>query len=457
MPLPSLLARCRQPRRSALSDRADRLKFATVVLHVLVVVVVLTARVRDVASDPRATLMITQVLLKHGTLALDSIGPERIADYGSVLMQYRGHTYSAFPVGTSLLAIPFVALANAAGLDMSEYTSERLGQVIIAALVAAAELTLLIRLARRWLSRGLSLAVAAVTWFGSSLASTQATALWSHDFATLLGLLVLQLSIRPDPAPRPWRGPLVGGLLFLAYLCRPTMSLLAPPVLIYNYLYDRKAALQALLTIALGGAAFMAASLHWYGDPLPPYYRPQRLKGSPFGTALLGNTLSPSRGFFVYSPFFLVPILLAKDTVSGLRRDKPLVLVAVAWPLAHVLLVSRLRHWWAGYSYGPRFWTDALPGLFVLLCVSLSVSVEVRRRTATVLLATLGAFACFVHTVQGLYNRAPKDWNAAPSIDRHPELVFDWRYPQFLHTAARQRARVSEWALTETRSTAPTR
>jgi hypothetical protein len=427
------------------------------VVHVLVVVVVLTAHVRDVASDPRATLMITQVLLEHGTLALDSLGAERIAHYGSVFMQYRGHTYSAFPVGTSLLAIPFVALANAAGVDMAEYTGERLGQVIIAALVAVAELALMMRLARRWLSRGWALAAATVTWFGSSLASTQATALWSHDCATLLAFVALHLSIRPDPAPRPWRGPWVGGLLFVAYLCRPTLSLLAPPLLIYNYFYDRKAAFQALLTLALGGAAFVAASAYGYGDLLPPYYRPQRLTGSPFGTAVLGNLVSPSRGLFVYSPIFLLPLLFAKDTLRALRRDKPLVLVAVFWPIVHVLLVSRLRHWWAGYSYGPRFWTDALPGLFVLLCLTLSAGLEGRRRTVTALLALLGAFSCFVHTGQGLYNRAPKEWNVAPNIDRHPELVFDWRYPQFMHTAARQRARLREFGLTETRSSAPTR
>jgi hypothetical protein len=223
------------------------------------------------------------------------------------------------------------------------------------------------------------------------------------------------------------------------------MSVFVVLMLVYVYAHDRRAALNAAMALAIGVGLFVVASQYWLGEPLPPYYRPQRLTGSTYGTALLGNLVSPSRGLFVFSPLFLVPLVFLRSTVTALRREKPLALIAVVWPIAHLLLISRLRHWWAGYSFGPRFCTDIVPGLFVLLCATLSVALSTRRHVATLVVAVLGTFSCLVHTAQGLYSRAPKEWNVEPSVDQHPELVFDWRYPQFLHSAARQRARVAEW------------
>jgi hypothetical protein len=241
----------------------------------------------------------------------------------------------------------------------------------------------------------------------------------------------------------------VGPLLFLAYLCRPTLSTLAPALLGYVFVHDRRAALKGAAALALCLVLFVVASSVAFGQPLPDYYRPARLAGSDYGRALLGNLVSPGRGLFVFSPLFLVPLLFFRATVRGLARDKALVAIAVAWPLLHHLLVSRLRHWWAGYSYGPRFLTDVLPGLFVLLCVSVAEARQrPEKRFIPYVLAALGGFSVFVNTAQGLYNRAPKRWNAEPSIDEHPELVFDWRYPQFLHTEARQRARLLELGFT---------
>jgi hypothetical protein len=422
-----------------------RARLPRVALLSAVLLVVLTARVRDVSSDPRATLAITQNFVRHGTLALDALGAERIREYGTVLMHRGGHTYSAFPLGTSLLATPFVLLATGVGLELSQYHNERLLQVLLVAVISVAEVMLLERLARRWLPPRWALALAGITWFGSSLASTQATALWSHDCATLLALLVLCLGLRTGQRSSTAPGWVLGVLLFLAYLCRPTMSVFAAAMLLYLFVHDRRAAFEAAFALAVGIALFVGASEHWLGEPLPPYYRPRRLAGSAYTTALFGNLLSPSRGLFVFSPLFVVPLLFFRASVTALRREKALALLAVLWPVAHLLLVSRLRHWWAGYSFGPRFFTDIVPGLFVLLCVTLSVAFDTHRRALVAAVAVLGTYSCLVHTVQGLYNRAPKAWNAEPSVDQHPELVFDWRYPQFLHTAARQRARLAEW------------
>jgi hypothetical protein len=48
-----------------------------------------------------------------------------------------------------------------------------------------------------------SLIVASVFWFGTSLASTSGTALWSHNFATLFGLLAIYYSIKSTRSSNP--------------------------------------------------------------------------------------------------------------------------------------------------------------------------------------------------------------------------------------------------------------
>ncbi len=54
-----------------------------------------------------------------------------------------------------------------------------------------------------------------------------------------------------------------------------------------------------------------AFSFHELGQALPDYYLPERLADTQrFGTALLANLGSPSRGLFVFSPFLLVAIVL---------------------------------------------------------------------------------------------------------------------------------------------------
>ena len=54
--------------------------------------------------------------------------------------------------------------------------------------------------------------------------------------------------------------------------------------------------------------------------------------------------------------------------------------------------------------------------------------------------AALGS--AWVHVAQGLYNPWVQHWNVEPSIDNDAWTRFDWRFPQFLHSGARHRARL---------------
>lgn len=81
---------------------------------------------------------------------------------------------------------------------------------------------------------------------------------------------------------------------------------------------------------------------------------------------------------------------------------------------------------------------DALPGLLLGTFVCVSLLAKWREATYAVLVV-LGSFSVFVNSYQGLYNQAVLDWNIAINPDMHPRDVLDWHYPQFLHTADRER------------------
>ena len=38
---------------------------------------------------------------------------------------------------------------------------------------------------------------------------------------------------------------------------------------------------------------------------------------------------------------------------------------------AHALLISTFSVWWAGFSYGPRYWTEVIPLLAIVLGLAL--------------------------------------------------------------------------------------
>jgi hypothetical protein len=119
-------------------------------------------------------------------------------------------------------------------------------------------------------------------------------------------------------------------------------------------------------------------------------------------------------------------------------------LIALCWPITHLIVISRFPHWWAGFSFGPRLCTDLLPGLFVLLCLTIQQARATSAWLLPLAIALLGLPSILINTYQGLYNTATQHWNDRPNIDRNPRLLFDWRYPQFLATKARNVQRL-EW------------
>jgi hypothetical protein len=396
-------------------------------------------------GDPYGSLLVSQSILQHGTVRLDPYGsPEQLRQrYAHSVVVHDGHVYHFFPLGTPVLALPFVAAANALSLDMRQPEDDSICQGWLSALSVALTAIGAYLLCRIRLSVTRSLLLAFLFVFGTSLISTCGVALWSFDMEVPLILSVLLILLRPGGFPRGrWpRASLLGALMFLACACRPTAIAFVGPAAAYLLVTDRPLGLR-LSAVLLACAAVAAGLSIWeYGSPLPPYYQPGRLGSPDFLRALAGNVISPSRGILVFSPF-LVPVLVMGALRFG--KARPELSMVFSWLVLEVLLVSTFPHWWGGHSFGPRLLTDAV--LAVLAVAALTAPAGQVRSAGPYWMAVvvLGLFSVAVHSGQGLFNSATARWNRPPDVDANPEMVFDWEYPQFCITDGALRRRMAD-------------
>jgi hypothetical protein len=269
-------------------------------------------------------------------------------------------------------------------------------------------------------------------WLGSSLSSTNGTALWSHNAAVVFGLSAIYLSLKASLIKDYKSWPLVSFFLFAGYLSRPTMALLTPFLLLFTLTYSKKAAAKMATGLTILVISFILFSLAEFHQPLPDYYLPSRINSTSFYTALAGNLISPSRGILIFMPIVTFAIIFIMRPRHNINLKGSWLLMAIAWPIFHLLAISRFPHWWGGYSYGPRLMTDCLPGLYLLLIDGLPF--PVRNKADKIALIAIGfaaSFSIWINTCQGLFNPYTGLWNAEPSVDMHPQLLFDWSYPQF--------------------------
>jgi hypothetical protein len=408
------------------------------------------------SGDSRWSLPIAVSILHEGNTNLDEFHPLADRDAASSVETVRGHQYSYFPIGVSIVALPFVwlfdwmvALIHAfmpAAEDwlrgksadplqpLSVLTFYWRVEQVIASCVTAGTAVIVFAIARRTLEVVDAIVAAMVFAFATSAWSIGSTALWQHGPSMFLLALTLLLLIRAEE--RPALAQFAAIPLAFAYVVRPTNSV---PILMftaYVFLRHRRYALQYLLWAAPIAAAFVAYNIHLYGAVLAPYYRPQRLENNgAFWTAIFGNILSPGRGLLVYSPVFLFSLV---GLVLKIRRRTATALDAciVACIGLHWTAISMFDIWWGGASYGPRLFSDMIPLMIYLMLPAIagigSGGNGTRWHVARVAFA-LSIALCVFMQYRGASSLAPWQWNHDPNeINGHPGRLWDWRDPPFL-------------------------
>jgi hypothetical protein len=396
--------------------------------------------------DSRWVIPTAVSLLTEGNADLDEYADVIAADdYG--IRVTNGHRYNSFPLGVSLVALPFVALADgfvrltgplAAQLPVigSAWADWRTGlapahfnrrffatieMVTASALVGITTAWLwLLLVYRRGVSHRAAFAAALAFAFATPAWSTASRALWQHA-PSMLCVVGTWWCLSRKPTPSGWAGAWAAA----GFVMRPTNAWLvvcAFGVIAWSH---RRGLWAALACAALVASPYAWVNFAQTGLPIEGYALPSRLGSPDRLQALAANLVSPNRGLFVFTPILSAAIWAwVKRLRSG---PTPLEVAAMLFCLAHWVTVSSFPHWWAGHSFGPRFMTDVVPILVWCAAPFIEAWPAVARRLAVAVTILSAA----VH-LRAATSWAPWGWNdGPPNVDDDPTRVWDWRHPQW--------------------------
>ena len=355
------------------------------------------------------------------------------------LLKHGDHTYTMYPIGASLLAVPAVAVRVWIDPAFEAFVRQKVPdhfEKAIASFYGAIAVALFFwTIFVNFNDVRIAVATAVIFGLGTSMWSTATHALWQHG------------PLKSDAHPCHASLVLCATQGGVGAVCQHSPSSIlyhaanrrnSPPAVLSAYVLIcyRPWFVRFMLWAIYVAIPWMAFNIWTWGMVVPPYYLPGTAvsvgDNSTFGEALLGNLISPARGLFVFSPVLIFAISgfwLAMRTREGRSLHIAFgFIIALVW-----ILVSHLMPWWGGYSFGPRIMSDVLPFLTYFIAFPLQwclSSYSPQRTVVAVCIAGLAAVSIFIHA-QGALRVAPHQWNWDPDIDTHLARLWDWNDLQF--------------------------
>ena len=339
-----------------------------------------------------------------------------------------GHLVSRYPIGPVFVALPFT-MPQMLLLDHTHpgwETSDpqwfdTIAKNSAAAITTLAALALLVVLRKLGLAREAWLAATAAA-LGSNLWVTASQSLWQHGPAALMLTLLVLLLLPESPSRVRF---VVAGLTAALLVCsRPIDLAFAVTTAFWVALRHPRRLVWFLPPAVAVGAALIAYNRAYLGAA-GGYYSTfdAATFGTPWHEGLLGTLLSPSRGLFVFSPWTLFACAYLPFAFFQLRRA-----TLLPWLLAtlgaHALLISTFSSWWAGLCFGPRYWTEVIPLLAVVLGLALAWAKVRCRPVFAVALVSIAVSIGVQLLGAAVY---PSGWeNEPPNIDSAPQRLWDW-------------------------------
>ena len=279
------------------------------------------------SGDSRWCIHTAQSILQEGNANLDEY-PDDLKDNDYYWIEkIDGHCYTRFPIGASLVALPFVFVIDHAfkiafpliptlepflirhcGKPLTHITVTTIHwriELAIACFVVALASVFMYLLAREILSVRTALLITFLYAFCTSSWSIASRSMGQHGPSMLmLGIaLYLYVVARRRPAVAQY----ISLPLAFAYVVRPTNSIPIAIITLCVLLEYRRYFVKYLLWAAPVTIPFVLYNFHIYHAPISTYYLPQRLGSTTtFLEALAGLLVSPSRGLVVYTPVCLL-------------------------------------------------------------------------------------------------------------------------------------------------------
>lgn len=417
----------------------------TLLLGLVLTVVYLSNRIDPFAvEDTLAGELLPMAIARGDGPYLDRFAPILTEDDGGwtswAIRRSHGHIVPRYPIAPALVSLPLVA-AQLAVLDRIDpgwdrnpgrayLRADRMSKVA-AALIAALTAMAIHRLLRRLGLGSSALLAALAAALGSSLWTIASQAPWAHGPAALM--LTLSMILLTPPRPGPFRLLLGGATAAMMVCCRP-LDLIFAVALMLRVAFERPRALAWFLPgPILLAALLLGYNVYFFQSVLgglgeleklhPVLHGREGIWSGGLFDGMAGTLFSPNRGLFVFSPWVVLALATLPATFGRVRAWS-LGLWMLGALVVDLIVLSKYSVWWAGHVFGPRYWTDAVPILAVLLGFGLDWA-RARSRSLTAAFAATVAFSVAIQTIGAFCY--PSTWNLTPiDVDRRPSRVWDW-------------------------------
>ncbi|MBD1903176.1 glycosyltransferase family 39 protein [Trichocoleus sp. DQ-A3] len=133
---------------------------------------------------------------------------------------------------------------------------------------------------------------------------------------------------------------------------------------------------------------------------------------------LTGLLLSPGKSIFIYAPLLILSVVLFRKFFKEHKKEALYILVlTIAWFLLH----ARLRSWYGGGGWGPRYLVTILPILFLPFATNLEY---VLQRTSLKLSAIFLAGFGFILSFSSILSH----WYWRLEFARKDEVAYVWKF-----------------------------
>lgn len=300
---------------------------------------------------------------------------------------FSGHLTSVYPIGVAIVTFPFYVIFSIVvwlnsvthdtllhiGLASPDITraffepTRLFFEKLAATLITSISVVIFYISTNLKFNKSICLILTFIYAFATQVWITGSQALWQQSAANVVVCSILLCLLKANRV----QGKSKKFLLFLTGICcgllisiRPTDMLFAIAAIVYVIVTYRRESL--FLFLGLPSVLLSVGwNLHYFGTFLLGGYSTQTnlysFTADQFVRSFLGLLVSPSSGFFIFSPVMLFAIPGAIQ-VFKLRseRDEKLLLCLTIAGVALFLNYCFFSVWWGGWTFGSRFMVDSL-------------------------------------------------------------------------------------------------
>lgn len=401
--------------------------------------------------DSRWTVFTAYSIITEGNTDLNEFSDALKENNFYEIDTVNGKYYSYFPIGPTLVAVPFVYAINAftpklfdrfpflknlvqerSRKPINNYDTITLYRgvefVIACFLITIASLFFFL-IAGNYLNELKSFLITILFSLGTTALSVASRGMWQHTPSIFFLTISLFLIIKSEKNPKYIIYSAIP--LFLSFWMRPTNIIPVIIFSIYVFYFKRNYFLKFLEAGILICIPFIIFNFIVYKQLLQPYFIGRINFGFYSFEAFLANLISPARGIFFFSPFL---IFIFYGIIIRLKKNYLSIdIFIIGIILLHTILISGFPQWWGGHSFGPRLMTDIIPLMMFFIIPYFENPTKKILNPKNIIFILLCALSIYIHFIGANRREAWIDWNKYPvNIDEKPSRVWDFKDIQFL-------------------------